>query len=81
MGWFNSYKTLVKNFTTRYSMEIMLVIICIAAVVGLSSVIITGKEHNEVEQISEQVIDKELGLPSGTVDLDFYDLSKKIGKN
>jgi hypothetical protein len=62
-------------------MEIMLIIICIAAVVGLSSVIITGKDHNEVENLSEEIIDKELGLPNGTVDLDFNDLRKKLGKD
>jgi hypothetical protein len=72
-----AYRDYVKNVTSKYSMEIMIIVICLAAIVGLGSIIVTGRDHNEVEEISEEIIDKELGLPKGTVDLDFHDLSKK----
>lgn len=45
------------------------IIIAIAVIIGGGSAYITKKDDGPIEQIAESVIDKELGLPSGTVDL------------
>ncbi len=45
------------------------VIVVIAVVVGLASVFIMKKDDQPIEQMAESVIDTELGLPQGTIDL------------
>jgi hypothetical protein len=40
-----------------------------AAIFGLCSVLFFHKKDNIVEQVAETVIESELGLPKGTVDL------------
>lgn len=47
----------------------VIVITIIAALIGLCSYAITQNADNPVEQAAEAVIDAELGLPPGTVDL------------
>ncbi len=54
--------------TRGYNMT-TLVIIAIAAIVGICSFFITNKADNPVEQAAETVIDSQLGLPPGTIDL------------
>ena len=48
-------------------------VIALAAVIGVASTYYFGK-NNEVEVIAEEIIDKELNVPQGTVH--FPDLSK-----
>lgn len=45
------------------------VILAIALVVGVVSVFVVKKDDAVVEEVSESVIEKELGLPQGSVDL------------
>lgn len=47
----------------------IIIIIAIAAAVGLGSFFYTKKADNPIEQAAETVIDYELGLPPGSVDL------------
>jgi uncharacterized protein YpmB len=46
-----------------------ILIIIVAAIVGMGSYLYTKKADSPVEQAAEEVIDYELGLPPGTVDL------------
>lgn len=45
------------------------VMLVVAVVVGVASVLIVKKDDQPVEELSEFVIEKELGLPQGSVDL------------
>ena len=45
------------------------IIITIAAIVGFAAHIITKTSDSPIEEIAEQVINYELGLPKGTIDL------------
>lgn len=45
------------------------IIVSIALIIGGISAYITKKPDGPIEQIAESIIDKELGLPSGTVDI------------
>ncbi len=45
-----------------------IIIVAIAAIVGAAALFVTKKPDSPVEQMAEAVIDKELGLPAGTVD-------------
>ncbi len=46
-----------------------IIIVILAFVVGFSSYLITDKADNPIEQAAEAVIDYELGIPQGTIDL------------
>ncbi len=45
------------------------VIVIIALTIGVASILITKKDDGTIEEVSEMVIEKELGLPNGSVDL------------
>lgn len=45
------------------------VILVVAVVVGVGSVLLVKKDDQPIEEVSEFVIEKELGLPQGSVDL------------
>ncbi len=47
----------------------MWIILAIALAVGIGSVYITKKDDGPIEQIAEGVIESELNLPKGSVDL------------
>jgi hypothetical protein len=49
-------------------MNVIIIVVC-AAIIGLGSVFITKKKDNPVEEAAEVVIEKELNLPEGSVDL------------
>jgi len=44
------------------------VIIIVAIVVGVGSVFVLKKEDNVVEEVSESIVEKQLGLPEGSID-------------
>jgi len=46
-----------------------IIAIVLAAVIGVGSYLYTKKSDGPVEQAAESVIDYELGLPPGSVDL------------
>jgi ABC-type sulfate transport system permease component len=47
----------------------MWIIVALALVIGGVSAYVTKKDDGPIEQIAEAVIDRELGLPPGTVDI------------
>ena len=47
----------------------MWIVLAIALAVGAGSAYFTGKDDGPVEQIAERVIEDELHLPKGSVDL------------
>ena len=44
------------------------ILVTIAVVVGFSSFFLTGKPDQVVEEIAEDVIENQLGLPDGAID-------------
>ncbi len=54
-----------------------IIIILLAAAIGIGYTMYTGKPNNVVEEVAEVVIEKELGLPDGSVDLTPSDWGKK----
>jgi len=44
------------------------VIIIVAIVVGVGSVFVLKKEDNVIEEVSESIAEKQLGLPDGSLD-------------
>lgn len=46
-----------------------IVIVVVAAVIGIGAAIITKTDDGPIEQAAEEVIDYELGLPPGAIDL------------
>ncbi len=48
---------------------VTIIIVVVAAVIGLGSAIYTHKNDGPVEEVCETIIEKELNLPDGTVDL------------
>jgi hypothetical protein len=46
-----------------------IIIAVVVSVVGIGSYFITKKPDGPIEEISEVVIEKQLGLPDGSVDL------------
>jgi hypothetical protein len=55
---------------------IVAVIIMISVILGFCSIFVLG-EHNPVEKAAESLIERELHMPSGSVDLDPCDYEKK----
>ncbi len=47
----------------------VLFVVAIAAIVGLVSVYVSKSSDGVVEEVSEDVIEQQLSLPKGTVDL------------
>lgn len=47
----------------------VVVIVAIAVVVGMISIFATKKDDAPIEEVAETVIEQQLGLPSGSVDL------------
>ncbi len=50
-------------------MKQTLLIILIAAIIGIASAYISKKPDNVVEQVAERVIELELRMPVGSIDL------------
>lgn len=44
-------------------------ILVVALVVGIISIFLIGKDDEPLEEMSETIIEKQLGLPEGSVDL------------
>jgi hypothetical protein len=57
------------------TMLVTLIIVAIAAIIGVASVYFDG-DHNAAETIAETIIESELGLKQGSIDLDPKDLKK-----
>lgn len=57
-----SYK-LANGFAT------IAVLVGVAVVVGVLSIVIVKQDDQVIEEVSESVIEMELGLPQGTIDL------------
>lgn len=51
-------------------------IVVISLIVGYTAFVVTKTPDSPIEQIAEEVIDYELGLPPGTVDLSKEDCKK-----
>lgn len=54
-----------------------IIVVLLAAVIGLGSIFILKKADNPVEQIAEEVIEEELHLPHDSIDLSPEALEKK----
>ncbi len=57
-------------------MEIIIIAI-VATAIGIGSIIYTGKEDNIVEETSEYVIERDLGLPIDSIDLSPFSKEQK----
>lgn len=44
-------------------------IVVVSLMIGVASVFITKKDDQVIEELAESVVEKELGLPSGSLDL------------
>lgn len=44
-------------------------IVAVAICVGVVSILVTKRDDAIVEEVTESITEKELGLPSGTIDL------------
>lgn len=56
-----------QNFTGRSMLVVWIIVI--AMVIGISSSMMSGIEDGPIEELSESVIESELGLPKDSIDL------------
>jgi len=47
----------------------VVVIVAIAVIIGMISIFATKKDDSHIEEIAESVIEQQLGLPPGIIDL------------
>lgn len=57
------------GFKTNQGLASVAILVVVALVVGLGSIFVVKEDDQVIEEVSESVLEKQLGLPEGSIDL------------